>query len=100
MASKKTMIIFRDFVEDYEAMVPFCHGQQILAAAGVLAGRQCTAYPAVRPEVEGAGAEWYEVNAGASNAHVHGRLVTAPAWPAHPVWMRKFLQVLGSRIEP
>jgi protease I len=27
-------------------------------------------------------------------------LVTAPAWPAHSEWMRKFLQLLGSRIEP
>jgi protease I len=27
-------------------------------------------------------------------------LVTAPAWPAHPQWLAKFLQVLGTRIEP
>jgi len=26
--------------------------------------------------------------------------VTAPAWPAHPEWIRKFLEVLGTRIEP
>jgi protease I len=25
--------------------------------------------------------------------------VTAPAWPAHPEWLAKFLQVLGVRIE-
>ena len=28
-------------------------------------------------------------------AHVDGKLVTAPAWPAHPQWLAKFLQVLG-----
>lgn len=33
-------------------------------------------------------------------AHVDGNLVTAPAWPAHPDWLAKFLQVLGTRIEP
>ncbi len=33
-------------------------------------------------------------------AHVDGNLVTAPAWPAHPEWLAKFLKVLGSRIEP
>ncbi len=33
-------------------------------------------------------------------AHVDGNLVTAPAWPAHPAWLAKFLGVLGSRIEP
>ena len=33
-------------------------------------------------------------------AHVDGNLVSAPAWPAHPDWLAKFLQVLGTRIEP
>jgi protease I len=28
-----------------------------------------------------------------------GNLVTAPAWPAHPAWLAKFLQVLGAKIE-
>jgi len=30
----------------------------------------------------------------------NGNLVTAPAWPAHPDWIAKFLKVLGTRIEP
>lgn len=29
-----------------------------------------------------------------------GKLVTAPAWPAHPDWLAKLLQVLGTKIEP
>jgi protease I len=24
--------------------------------------------------------------------------VTAPAWPAHPAWIRGFLELLGTRI--
>ena len=32
-------------------------------------------------------------------AHIDGKLVTAPAWPAHPEWLAKFLDVLGTRIE-
>ena len=32
-----------------------CHGVQILAAAGMIKGRTCTAYPAVSPEVKLAG---------------------------------------------
>jgi protease I len=32
-------------------------------------------------------------------AVVEGNLVTSPAWPAHPVWLAKFLEVLGTRIE-
>jgi len=31
---------------------------------------------------------------------IDGNLVTAPAWPAHPEWIRKFLEVLGTKIEP
>lgn len=27
-----------------------------------------------------------------------GNLVTAPAWPAHPDWIARFLTVLGTRI--
>jgi protease I len=30
---------------------------------------------------------------------VDGSLVTAPAWPAHPAWLARFLEVLGTRIE-
>ncbi len=77
-----------------------CHGQQVLVAAGVVQGKACTAYPAVQPDIEKAGGSWVEVNETVSNAHVDGNLVTAPAWPAHPEWMRKFFCVLGSTIEP
>ena len=72
----------------------------LLAAADVLEGKQCTAYPAVKPDVIRAGGKWGEVNETFSNAYVDGNLVTAAAWPGHPEWMRKFLKVLGSRIEP
>ncbi len=88
------------FVAGDKPIASVCHGQQILAAAGVLDGRRCTAYPAVRPELERAGGVWCEVNETVSNAYVDGKLVTAPAWPAHPDWMRKFLELLGTRIEP
>jgi redox-sensitive bicupin YhaK (pirin superfamily) len=77
-----------------------CHGKQILVAAGVLEGKKATAYPAVKPEVERAGRLWCEVNETFSNACVDGNLVTAPAWPAHPDWIRNYLHVLGTRIVP
>lgn len=92
--------IVRHFAAGDKPIAAICHGQQVLAAAGVLDGRRCTAYPTVRPELERAGGIWCEVNEGYSNAYVDGKLVTAPAWPAHPEWMRRFLELLGSRIEP
>jgi len=48
--------------------------------------------------VRSAGGKW--VDTPIDQAHVDGNLVTAPAWPAHPQWLAKFLQVLGTRIEP
>lgn len=96
----RVLAIVRHFAEKNKPIASVCHGQQILAAAGVLEGRCCTAYPAVRPELSRAGARWADVNATFSNAVVDGNLVTAPAWPAHPEWIRKFLEVLGSKIEP
>lgn len=69
-----------------------CHGPQLLAAAGVLKGRTCSAYPACAPEVRLGGGHYAEI--GIDQAHVDGNLVTAPAWPAHPQWLAKFAEVL------
>ncbi len=87
----------RHFAERKKPIASICHGAQLLAAAGVLEGRSCSAYPAVGPEVRRAGGKYMEIPI--DGAHVDGNLVTAPAWPAHPAWLAKFLQVLGTRIE-
>lgn len=97
---ERVLNIVRHFAGANKPLASICHGQQVLVAAGVLEGRHCTAYPAVRPDIEKAGGRWDEVNETFSNAYVDGNLVTAAAWPGHPEWMRKFLDVLGSRIEP
>ncbi|MCL5020860.1 MAG: DJ-1/PfpI family protein [Bacteroidetes bacterium] len=76
-----------------------CHGPQILAAADMLRGKHMISYPAVGPECIIAGANYGEVSPNADNAVTDGNLVTAPAWPAHPEWMKQFLKVLGSKIE-
>ena len=96
----KVLSIVKHFADSAKPIEAICHGQQVLVAAGVLQGKLCTAYPAVRPDVERAGGRWGEVNETFSNAYVDGNLVTAAAWPGHPEWMRQFLKVLGSRIEP
>lgn len=88
----------RHFAVAKKPIAAICHAAQLLAAAGVLEGRSCSAYPAVGPEVSRAGGKYVEVPL--DGAHVDGNLVTAPAWPAHPAWLAKFLGVLGTRIEP
>lgn len=88
----------RHFAQANKPMAVICHGAQVLAAAGVIEGRTCSAYPAVGPDVTSAGGVYMDVPV--HQAHVDGNLVTAPAWPAHPDWLAKFLEVLGTRIEP
>jgi len=73
-----------------------CHGAQLLAAAGVLEGRECSAYPACAPEVKLAGGRYIDIEV--TQAHVQGNLASAPAWPAHPAWLAGFLGLLGTRI--
>jgi protease I len=89
--------IVRHFSEANKPIAAICHGLQILSAAGVLTGRECTAYPACGPEVTLAGGKYIEIDVTA--AHVDGNLVTAPAWPAHPAWIAAFVKVLGAKIE-
>lgn len=96
----RVLEIVRAFAAADKPIAAICHGQQVLVAAGVVEGKTCTAYPAVRPDIEQAGGTWGEINDTFSNAYVDGNLVTAAAWPGHPEWMRKFLEVLGSTIEP
>jgi protease I len=88
----------KHFFSAGKPVAAICHGLQILVATGQLAGRSCTAYPAVRPDLEAAGARWVEPSAPLDSAHVDGNLVSAPAWPAHPAWLRAFLQVLGAPV--
>ena len=88
----------RAFADANKPIAAICHGAQLLAAAGVLKRRACSAYPAVGPQVKSAGGRWIDL--AVDRAHVDGNLVSAPAWPAHPQWLAKFLQVLGTRIEP
>ncbi len=90
--------IVRHFAVRGKPIASICHGAQLLAAADVLEGRAVSAYPAVGPEVTLAGATYVPLNM--DQAHVDGNLVTAPAWPAHPAWLAKFLTVLGTQVLP
>lgn len=89
----KVLALVKEFDAAKKPIAAVCHGLQILAAAGVLKGRRCTAYPACGPEVRLAGGEFEEVPV--TEAVVDGHLVSAPAWPAHPQWLAAYLQVLG-----
>ena len=89
--------IVQHFAQANKPIASICYGAQLLAAAGVIEGKACSAYPAVGPEVTRAGGAYVDLPV--DKAHVDGLLVTAPAWPAHPEWLAQFLRVLGTKIE-
>lgn len=94
----RVLAIVRHFAEANKPIAAICHGVQMLTAAGVVKGRRLSCYPACSAELELAGGEFVSANATFDNAHTDGNLVTAPAWPAHPAWMRQFLAVLGTPV--
>ena len=93
----RVLAIVQHFHAAAKPIAAICHGAQLLAAAGVLKGRTCSAYPACAAEVRLAGGQYADI--AVDQAHTDGNLVTAPAWPAHPAWIAQFLDVLGTRIQ-
>ena len=96
--NEKVLDIVRHFAKTNKPIAAICHAAQVLVAADVVKGRSCSAYYAVGPDIKRAGGEF--VNIPVDKAHVDGNLVTAPAWPAHPEWLSKFLKILGTTIKP
>lgn len=90
--NERVLAIVRHFFDAGKPVASLCHGAQLLTAAGVTKGRSMSAYPAVGPEVTRAGGQY--VSLPMTEAHVDGNLVSGPAWPAHPAWLAKFLEVL------
>jgi protease I len=95
--NEEVLNIVRHFFAENKPVAAICHGAQVLAAAGVLPGRTCSAYPACGPDVTRAGGRYADIPVDA--AHVDGNLVSGPAWPAHPAVLAKFLAVMGAKIE-
>jgi protease I len=94
----RVLEIVQHFAAAKKPIAAICHGAQLLSAAGVIKGRRVSAYPACKAEVELAGGEFVPASATFDNAHTDGNLITAPAWPAHPAWIRQFLAALGTQI--
>ncbi len=92
----RVLEITREFNAAGKPIAAICHGPLVLVTAGVLQGKQCSAYPACGPDVTCAGGKYADI--ALDKAHVDGNLVTAPAWPAHPDWIAKFAALLGATI--
>ncbi|KAM7278938.1 hypothetical protein ACFE04_006072 [Oxalis oulophora] len=93
----KVISLVKGFMDANKPVASICHGQQILAAAGVLKGRKCTAYPAVKLNVVLAGASWLEPNP-IDSCFTDGNLVTGAAWPGHPQFIAQLMALLGIQV--
>jgi protease I len=95
--NQQVLEIVRHFDREGKPIAALCHGPQLLAAAGVLKGRKLNCYPACAPEIGLAGGTFVSLEM--TDAMVDGKLVTGPAWPAHPAWLAKFLDVLDAHLK-
>nr|GEW63787.1 protein DJ-1 homolog D [Tanacetum cinerariifolium] len=89
--------LVKDFIEAEKPVASICHGQQILSAAGVLKGKKCTAYPAVKLNVVLGGGTWLEPDP-IDRCFTDGNLVTGAAWPGHPQFISQLMSLLGIKL--
>ncbi|KAJ4974584.1 hypothetical protein NE237_007758 [Protea cynaroides] len=94
---EKVLALVKHFMDVGKPVASICHGQQILAAAGVLKGKKCTAYPAVKLNVDLAGATWLDPNP-IHRCFTDGNLVTGAAWPGHPEFISQLMALLGVNV--
>ena len=85
-ALNEQVLALRAFDAARKPIAAVCHGAScwpppVAASGAALSG--------LRPEVRLAGGEYVDIPS--DQAHVDGHLVTAPAWPAHPARLARFL---------
>ena len=66
-----------------------CHGIELVAAAGVLAGRTATTVKKCRLDIEFAGGRYVD-----ESVVVSGNLVTARTWHDNTPFLREFVKML------
>ncbi|MEM4058275.1 MAG: DJ-1/PfpI family protein, partial [Thermoplasmata archaeon] len=87
--------IVKHFFNENKPVAQICHAPLILSAVDVLRNRKSTAYPALKKDVETAGAIFED-----SAVVIDGSMISARAWPDHPYWMREFMKLLKAKYPP
>ena len=82
--------LVREFAKRDSCIFAIGHGIQVLAAAGLVQGRNVTCHPHVRIEVERCGG-FYQNRPAVRDS----KLVTAQGWRAHPEFYREVFACLG-----
>jgi protease I len=92
----RVLALVRAFDAAGKWVFAICHGVQVLAAAGVIAGKRVTAYEHCRWEIEASGATYLA----ADQAVRDGRIVTGQTWQSHPEFYRHVFACLDERRTP
>jgi protease I len=86
----KLLALTRDFARMDKWLFSLCHGIQILAAAGLVSGKNVTCYEHVRAEVEQCGGTYCT-----DQATRDGKIVTGQTWQSHPEFYREVFRCLA-----
>jgi protease I len=90
---RRVIAILQELDRKDKWIFSICHGVQLLAAAGLLQGKNVTCYEHVRIEAEAAGARWVK-----KDAVRDGRIVSAPTWQEHPAFYREVFACLQAAV--
>jgi protease I len=84
------LVLVRSLFEQGKPVASICHGGWVLASAGVLRGRRCTSFFAIKDDMVNAGAEWVD-----AECVVDGNLITSRTPDDLPAFMRALLAQLA-----
>ncbi len=77
----------RDFFKSGKPVAAICHGPQMLIEAGVVRGHRLTSYPAIKTDLQNAGADWVD-----EEAVVEGNLITSRSPDDIPAFSRTMIE--------
>ncbi|KAK1560760.1 hypothetical protein Q3G72_030655 [Acer saccharum] len=100
---EKVISIINKFAEAGKPIATSCHSQLLLAAAGLLKGKKCTAFPSLKPIIELAGGAWWEQPGIQSVLDItaclkDGNILSSIGWPAHGEYLNVLLHSMGAKI--
>ncbi|KAI5336325.1 hypothetical protein L3X38_015592 [Prunus dulcis] len=89
--------LVRKFSDSRKPIAAICHGQLVLAAAGAVKGRKCTAVSTMKLGLVAAGAHWVEPDT-LSVCVADDNLITGVTYYGNPEFIGLFLKALGGNI--
>ncbi|KAK2648473.1 hypothetical protein Ddye_015962 [Dipteronia dyeriana] len=96
-------VIITKFAEAGKPIATSCHSQLLVAAAGLLKGKKCTAFPSLKPIIELAGGVWWEQPGIQLVFDIiaclkDGNILSSIGWPAHGEYLNVLLHSMGAKI--